>query len=78
MEYLKTISIGGDDDDIYWTLCPGHVDVDTFNKAQAKDWMCDPVTQDELTHEWWIVEGNNYRRVTKETLGAQPFTVLGW
>jgi hypothetical protein len=75
---LQTITIGSGEEP-YWSLCPGHVDAETFNKAhEAEGWDADAVEDKDLSFEWWVEKDGFYKHADKETEGAKPYTVLGW
>lgn len=78
-EELKTITIG-DDDQPYFSLCPGHVDAATFNKAfSAEGWSSDArADETDIEHEYWTREGDHYKRSTQDDPNAEPFTVSEW
>ena len=82
---LTTISLGHDEDSgPDWSICPGHVDGATFTKAHENEgWVGDPITDDELTHEFWkkteIKNGvQHYRKCDPTDVGAEPYTVMSW
>ncbi len=62
-----------------FTLCPGHVDVKTFNKAKKNEgWIGDPVQESELKREWWVKNGTNFALAREGQPGARPYTVMNW
>lgn len=85
IKLLKTISLGLEEPST--TLCPGHVDAETFNKASAREgWNSFPegleVTDADIKHEYWQKVRRKgkliYRKVDASTKGARPFTVNHW
>lgn len=76
---LKTITIGAPDDNPLASLCPGHVTHGVWNKAhRAEGWHGDYVPANRLEKEYWIRAKKRWKRSTKETKNAKPFTVLYW
>lgn len=75
---LMTYTIGSGDNPTA-TLCNGHVDVKTFNKAKAAEgWSGDPVTSGELFHEYWEHKGRKWTKSDQTNIRAQAVTVMYW
>jgi len=73
---LKTITIGNEDQPLF-SLCPGHVDSDTFNTAfVAEGWSNGG--EFDLAHEYWTQEGDYYKISEKSDPNAAPYTVSRW
>lgn len=69
---LKTISLTDRGDNLSVILCPGHVDLKTFNEAMAEECKGDPVlTELELKHEYFQ---QRFTPCEKDADGALPFT----
>jgi hypothetical protein len=79
MTELTTVTIGGEDDPTF-SLCEGHVDQETFNKAFVEEgWSeSDGFDQELLAHEYWIEKDDNWTKATKDTPGAKAVTVGTW
>lgn len=76
---IETITLEVMEDNPAWSLCPGHVNAKTFNKAyEAEGWEGDTVTKDDLKYEYWKRTRTGYRKVEAGTKGAKPFTVMEW
>jgi len=76
---LKTITICDDQENPIFSLCPGHVDVDTFNQAhEAEGWSGDRVEQDRLSHDYWTQDGDTFKRAEYPSPEAKPYTVMEW
>lgn len=77
---LKTITICWRDNPVA-SLCPGHVDAKTFNKAYAAEgWKGnDPIEADELIFAWYREDSRGYYHACSHSAkGAKPYTVAGW
>jgi hypothetical protein len=80
METLKTFTLGDDDDNPLRSLCPGHVDAQTFTKAWiAEGWDSEGTFDSgDLRHEWWVNNGETWKVSTEGVPGAQAVTVMDW
>lgn len=80
---LKTITLGMDDNPSV-VICPGHVDVKTFNKAYKSEGWGDIGTykQDDLKYVYCIEKplkkGSRYKQVAPNVEGAKPYTWTSW
>lgn len=77
---LETITLGPESGPV-WSICRGHVDAKTFNKAFGREWDSDNEhTQTDLLYEYWkeSKDGTSWRRSAPGRKGAVPVTVAGW
>ena len=78
---LTTISLGYRDD-VYVTICLGHVDAKTFSKAfKAEGWDPAALEQDEILYEYWIKAKSSrcsWKKSVPGKKGAVPVTVSHW
>lgn len=79
---LKTMTLSDDEQNPIVSLCPGHVDAATFNKAfGAEGWSGGGELHDsELKHEYWRKSGKHggWKKTTAADPESKPFTVSGW
>lgn len=78
-EELKTITLGYAGNPTL-VVCPGHVDIKTFNKAtKAEGWQGGlQYTKDDLNYEYGIMTEKKYKRVAPSHKEAKPFTTCPW
>lgn len=74
---LKTITVSDADARVLYVLCLGHVDAETFTSARAAEgWDLEPVSDDDLVHEYWKKIGDLWVCSNREEPDAQAVTVL--
>lgn len=77
-QILKTLTIGGDCGPSH-SICMGHVDLPTFNKAfKAEGWESDGFDPELVSHEYWSFSGHFWQRSKQGDPGAVPVTVGAW
>lgn len=74
----KTITLGQDEP--ISTLCMGHVDFKTFNKAfKAEGWVDGLDSPEELSYEYWRpYKDGAWKPSTPTDKKAVPVTVVEW
>lgn len=76
---FQTITLGDEDGEPRFSLCRGHVDVKTFNKAfMAEGWNGDEIPESEIEHEYWRRKEDVWSQCEKGDDGAEPVTVVVW
>lgn len=78
---LKTITLGDDEDNPNFSICPGHVSAAVFNKAfQAEGWADEGEhTDEDLRHEYLAPTKNDgWEKTEKGDPNGFPVTVSDW
>lgn len=80
MTLLKTITLEVMEDNPEWTICPGHVDLATFNQAfQEEGWQDGDWEEDRIRHEYWAeFKPGSWKKSEQGAPGAVPVTVADW
>lgn len=80
---LKTITLGSAGNPSV-VICPGHVDVKTFNKAtKAEGWKGGLEYKQKVLQYVYCIEkplknGSKFKQVAPNVEGAKPFTWTSW
>lgn len=78
---LKTITIGAMEDNPDYSICEGHVDAPTFQKAhEAEGWEDGgDIESMDLKHEHWVpLENGAWKKSNSTDPEAKPVTVMEW
>ena len=78
---MKTTSLSAPGyEDPFWTICKGHVTPEVFNKAfESEGWSNGSFTQEDLSYEYWEQHPDrSWRKTVKDSVGAEPVTVIEW
>lgn len=65
-----------------WVLCPGHVDIKTFNKAfKAEGWSgAGDYKKEDIFYEYWTFNRltKHWKKAIPSAIGARKVTVCRW
>lgn len=78
---LQTITVGADDDNPEYSICPGHVTPEVFADAfHAEGWdETDLMDAEDLAHEYWReLPGGGWKCSNVGDPEAKPVTVMSW
>lgn len=76
---LKTTTWCYAPDDPQVSFVDGHVSLADFNKAHvAEGWTGDPLSQEDVKHEYWIIGEKTWEQADKDSPGAMPVTASYW
>jgi hypothetical protein len=77
---LRTVTVGNEDDDPLFSLCPGHVTRIVFIRSFLKEgwWDEDMAVREALRFEYWKQVDGLWEKSDINDTAAEPMTVMEW
>jgi hypothetical protein len=79
LEAGETVTLGSAEHGPSESIALGHISAKEFNRRyKAEGWSGDPVSQDEVNHEYRRVHKNKITRSNKDDHRALAVSTIGW